>query len=48
MKNGTSVLEEMACDIWTGFMWLGIENTGAFYNDTDEPSGSMNGEECLH
>jgi hypothetical protein len=48
ITNGASVLEEVACNIWTGFIWLGIGNTGAFYKDSDEPSGSMKGEEFLH
>jgi hypothetical protein len=38
----------MACDIWAGFFWLWIGNTGAFYNDSDEPPSSMKGEEFLH
>ena len=48
ITNGANVLEEMACDVWTGFAQLGIGNTVAFYNDSDEPSGSMKGEEFLH
>jgi hypothetical protein len=38
----------MACDIWTGLIWLGIGNTDASCDDSDKPAGSIKGGEFLY